>query len=1087
MLFSVVVYSQELPKVIPPSPNAAAFHVYGNTAVNHYTGAPNIQIPIYTIKEGDLTLPIYLKYSAGNGVKVEDIASWVGLGWTLNTGGAVSRTIRGIADDDQQKTGLFNMTGIPVPIESIRYPGSLANGLDFKDIIDGNADGESDKFFYNFPNNSGSFFYDYNENVYSKPKGHLDISHTIGVETENSISSCTTYNKLITDFTIKDENGITYFFKDKERSNTVTFGQNYTDNRCFASSWFLNKITNLNKTRSINLEYDTYNYQLVRRSGSFTVKENQLEQDVYTETSYISKRLNKITFSNGSVEFITSTSNRKDFTDNKYLSEIHIKRRGVIIKKFVFNYNYLTPSGQINVNASNSFYEEENRLLLTSITECNSEGECLPATEFEYDTQNLLPSRNSKAQDHWGYYNGQHNNTTYEPLRQIIYYGLNNTDEYGLGNYIDVIEAGKANKQPDFNYGKSGILTSIKHPTGGKTNLEYESHIVVNDDLKRNPKGDYVNLPREDVIYPFDIDLYSNRFPITKLSAGIAGGGHSQYDVRIRIKKVSNNKRYSILIPSAGNSSPLFNSSLYLPSGSYEASFTFESNIINNPSSRDPLLLILSWEEESQSNEIPIGGVRLKQTLNYTKNTDVTPSLITNYSYDGDDGKSSGRLVNIPIYDGFLQYGTTLIQGYRRYVKPVVSLSTTQGSYVGYGKVSKEINAGENGKEEFYYTTSDDYPDGFNSVNGFTNLPDYKFINGIRLYPFLNGETNDNDFLRGNLLKNIKYKKTETGLKPISALENEYFVSYSAPGASMSIIDEEPAIIKNLKASAGNYLTYYYIYSGFNLNSKTKETHYYDSGNETTITNYDYERIDNAISYFVPTETTSTSSSNKTLKTETSYVFNKANLSSTENTLASRNALYIPLESKSYIEEASGAEKKLSEQNTIYKNFNGLYLPEKVQVSKGSQSMEDRIVYHSYDEGNPVEVSKKDGTKIYYVWGYDKTQTIAKIEGYTSISPTQLSYINQAISASNSDDSRCLDSENCTEKTLRDKLKILRNNFSSPVQVTSFTYDPLIGVTSITDPRGDTIYYHYDSFNRLEYVKDAQGNVLSKNEYNYKN
>ena len=54
-------------------------------------------------------------------------------------------------------------------------------------------------------------------------------------------------------------------------------------------------------------------------------------------------------------------------------------------------------------------------------------------------------------------------------------------------------------------------------------------------------------------------------------------------------------------------------------------------------------------------------------------------------------------------------------------------------------------------------------------------------------------------------------------------------------------------------------------------------------------------------------------------------------------------------------------------------------------------------------------------------------------------------------------------------------------------QVTTFTYDPLIGVTSVTDPRGETIYYSYDNFNRLEFVKDAQGNILSKNEYNYKN
>lgn len=63
----------------------------------------------------------------------------------------------------------------------------------------------------------------------------------------------------------------------------------------------------------------------------------------------------------------------------------------------------------------------------------------------------------------------------------------------------------------------------------------------------------------------------------------------------------------------------------------------------------------------------------------------------------------------------------------------------------------------------------------------------------------------------------------------------------------------------------------------------------------------------------------------------------------------------------------------------------------------------------------------------------------------------------------------------------------LRSSLPVTSLMTSYTYDPLIGVTSITDPRGRTVYYHYDAFNRLEQVKDHEGNILNKNEYNYKN
>src|SRR5688572_22614956 len=73
------------------SPNAASVGKFGDTPVSYHTGVPEISVPIFTIQEGNLSVPISLNYHS-NGVKVDDVASWVGLSWSLNAGGSISRT-----------------------------------------------------------------------------------------------------------------------------------------------------------------------------------------------------------------------------------------------------------------------------------------------------------------------------------------------------------------------------------------------------------------------------------------------------------------------------------------------------------------------------------------------------------------------------------------------------------------------------------------------------------------------------------------------------------------------------------------------------------------------------------------------------------------------------------------------------------------------------------------------------------------------------------------------------------------------------------------------------------------------------------
>ena len=90
-------YSQsdnsKVPNFAPVSPNVNSLLRVMDYPVSHFTGIPNISIPIYEIKVDDYVLPITLNYHS-SGFKVEEEASWVGLGWSLSAGGCVSRAVK---------------------------------------------------------------------------------------------------------------------------------------------------------------------------------------------------------------------------------------------------------------------------------------------------------------------------------------------------------------------------------------------------------------------------------------------------------------------------------------------------------------------------------------------------------------------------------------------------------------------------------------------------------------------------------------------------------------------------------------------------------------------------------------------------------------------------------------------------------------------------------------------------------------------------------------------------------------------------------------------------------------------------------
>ncbi|MCJ7935719.1 MAG: hypothetical protein MUW56_19355 [Chryseobacterium sp.] len=207
-----------------------------------------------------------------------------------------------------------------------------------------------------------------------------------------------------------------------------------------------------------------------------------------------------------------------------------------------------------------------------------------------------------------------------------------------------------------------------------------------------------------------------------------------------------------------------------------------------------------------------------------------------------------------------------------------------------------------------------------------------------------------------------------------------------------------------------------------------------------------------------------------------------------------KNMLDIPLETETK-QTTNGITKTTSKIETIYPTSqseantktSGLVLPTSVKsydlqnLANGSTE----VSYDKYDsKGNLQQYTTKDGISTTIIWGYNQTQPIVKIEG-AKWSDIQQSAIDIIVNASNTDATAA---PNNDESAFLDILKTFRNNFPN-YQVTTYTYNPLIGVTSITPPSGIRMVYLYDSANRLMEIREQNqtGKLLKEFKYNYKN
>ena len=1158
MLVCVFGHAQELPTLVPQSPEVSSLLKYVETPVSYHTGIPNISVPLASINGRDLSASVSVSYHAG-GHRVAEEATKVGLGWSLIAGGQITRTVRGFEDDHLPYGFIHNPTTVSDVIAFCSAANQACAHYTGTTGKTQRQDLEPDDFNYSMMGLSGRFMFDQNRDI-SNPKGRVIQFPNKNMLIKPNFHST---NGRILSWDITDTNGTIYHF---EVGNVFVKSQTfeYVNNRIeipvdglgngnsYTETWNLTKVTSLTGDE-ITLEYETpklswseYNdfncsfsddRVILKKggallSGLITSGSQQNNgggagnQETYPKrvTSYTSvyrneQILKKIISSKGYIEFIKSSTLRQDRQSEKHSLE-YIRVYSVIgsganktIKKikevqffqdyFIgekpknneFVHTYSGGSESILAN-TDSFLNKRLRLNKIQFNELVNNNETPKNYDytFSYNNEVNLPHKRSYKQDAWGYFNGIDNATLIPKFDYTSYYSSNAT--------IVIPNFPHGNREVNPKYSNANVLESIKYPEGGKTVFKFENNrgdvktkknkayleesftlngLVSSQHNIINSGGGYVTYKIYDF---FNIPLDAKDAPgdITKTQVEYNGFTNRCENVDAFYTDenlVCNNMFFKIY--KENSTIPLIKEPIWrLGTISLDKGHRYKLEIEIKTLNEDYSFasnfskVDLKWFKKNPNPTVEyfdfFGGLRVKEVLNYSG-----LNLVKHKSFKYE----KGHILSEPIF-----YVITVSNFHQLVSQSWVPLISTHGAYVNYKKV-KEIF--HKVKPELELTID---------VNSRSNNPtNIKFFSNASIVnnpsivippteeyitrEYLQASTTmarlDMPFVgewtSGRLSKvEIMDKQTKTITNSIYGNENENNIK-GIPTTYKRLLYQD--IKEQLTTSK---LLDYNIWPGISLPTKN-ETITFFGENKTLKENetISYEGIPN---HYNPTKIITNKSNEKSKVNITNYPYELNN-----TILLNQNKINTLLESKVYEND-----NQLSHQKTVYPSqgtlFN-LYLPSKVQTLKGvpsaSNILKDRVIYHSYDaKGNPTEVSKKDGTHIVYLWGYNQTQPVAKIENATLSDVS--SYISNIQNLSN------IDKDVASEAILRTALNALRNVPTlSKAQITTYTYNPLIGVTSITDPRGQTIYYEYDGFNRLEFVKDKDKNILKENQYNYKN
>jgi YD repeat-containing protein len=999
---------------VPPSPQMTSLGIFGETPVSYSTGIASIGIPIHSVSVNGYTHEIALKYHGG-GIKVNQVSSNVGLGWSLSSSGVLAKNSNKIGGDFVQLPSNFPTFNPAIFTSSFSVSRENQDYMWAHDGLNNCIDTEPDIVSFNFGNNSGIM-------VPIQGGTYREVPYT-GLQVQSGANN----------YVIYDKNGTKFTFAVMETTYLPPGcpGSLYAESGgcinvgIYNDSYYLSKIES-KEGGTITFFYadETYNYAINRLEQRYSwifgngceADQNLIENNCIQESNVTGKRLIRIeTSENEKIEFeYKANVTREDLPGSQILEYIKVYNIGDSnpTKTILFGTSYFSSAGSTGPNHQTAWNK---RLKLDQLTIDVDQ-----VYTFSYNG-NLSP-RLSYDQDYYGYH---------------IFNGTSTATPFDATHNIN-----GANREPQSSRVTAGMLNRITYPTKGYTTFEYEQNLVYFGG--QNLVGPGIRIKR--------INAHSGNGVLAKFTD------------------------YKYTLDESTNSSGLIES-LQAGVNFIDEQSQWQHDIDTGPYRLECNFYIISSDDQlssffgktynvtySRVEEVVNDGSQGKTVHHFSKIDDLIPNPsinIADVNYDWTYGIPTkvetfkgigGSLEKVEEKNYFYKTFITNNSSYQAYAGP--------SSYYSFGmKLSRlraEVEPGQHwlfkpavykvykyGYLSGFFSKYKEVTKSFSPEGVFERIKDYSI-----------------DSVNSRVIKEV-FRSSNS---PSDSDSRFFYYTSQIGGQGNFLLYNNPVLFIDKKTIAATQYTIGGKYFPLTLSSgKWLNLAAYDLSIETPLPSFSlnmtnpisdslFRKVSEVLAFNIKSYPTLMEEIGK--KTKILYDFSDSKpVAIIENFENPNHSVAF----SSFETSNKGGWTYTGTPITTFKTGKKGY-----NLSSGSITKTGITATSS----NPYRVG---------FWARRSSgQGSVNISGQTEPLTTAWKWVEKTITTS----SLTISGSNI----IVDELRLHPSN----AMMTSYTYAPLVGISSKTDPRGYSVTYEYDSSGRLKTIKNEDGHILEQYEYNYR-